>query len=447
MVSVVKSLDPTSWRYAPGCHAALSEYDTKEGRYGYLRISRITPARVRSPRCVGGVISSRCPAVLPMSLTGPVFLGAIVACTVIAFVVLVLRWPALAGHSLDRIAARAGMLLIVNILVLLTAATQLNAQFLFFADWTDLRGALSGSYAATALSRGATASHAVKKKVAGPAAAAGRLLPPLPAGGVDSRGVISYTVRGPLSGITGTVVVQLPPGYTNPASATVRYPVLEALWGYPGSARSWIDVMNLGDVAAKQAAAKHLRPVLVVSPEVEIPAGVDTECVYGSGGRPQLETWLARDVPNWVTHTFRVQTDRASWASIGVSAGAWCAAMVTMLHPAQYSAAIVLGGYFRPEFGPFYEPYPPNSPLTTRYDLISLSRRKPPPVAIWLETSHADAVSYTLSAAFLKATKPPLAVQAMVLQHAGHRVSLWGGLLPGSLIWLGANVPGFKPKP
>ena len=73
-----------------------------------------------------------------MSLTGPLFLGGVVACTVAAFVVLILVWPSLAGRSIRKIAARAGLLLTVNVLVLLTAATQLNAQFLFFADWTDL---------------------------------------------------------------------------------------------------------------------------------------------------------------------------------------------------------------------------------------------------------------------------------------------------------------------
>ena len=73
-----------------------------------------------------------------MSLTGWVFLDAVVLFTVAAFVVLILLWPSLAGRSLGKIAARAGMLLTVNVLVLLTAATQLNAQFLFFADWTDL---------------------------------------------------------------------------------------------------------------------------------------------------------------------------------------------------------------------------------------------------------------------------------------------------------------------
>jgi len=382
-----------------------------------------------------------------MSLTGPLFLGAIALCTVVAFVVLILWWPMLAGHSPGRIAARAGLLLTVNVLVLLTAATQLNAQFLFYADWTDLRGAFSGVPTVTQLSRGTAAASATKRKVTGTAAKAVQQLPPLPLGQVSPSGVITYTVKGPRSGITGTVVVQLPPGYTDPGKSSLEYPVIEAFQGYPGDSRLWIDGMNLGGVSAQQAAAKRMRPVLVVAPQVEFPAGVDTECVNGTAGTPQVETWLAQDVPDFVTHTFRVKTDRGSWAAIGLSAGGWCAAMVAMLHPAQYSAAIVMGGYFRPEFGPYYNPYPASGRLATRYDLIALTRRNPPPVAIWLETSHADPVSYSSSAAFLKATRPPLAVDATVLQHAGHRISLWQGLLPASLTWLGANVPGFKATP
>ena len=92
-----------------------------------------------------------------MSLTGPLFLGVIVLCTVVFFVVLILWWPMLAGHSPGRIAARTGILLTVNVLVLLTAATQLNAQFLFYADWTDLRGAFSAVPTVTELSRGTAA--------------------------------------------------------------------------------------------------------------------------------------------------------------------------------------------------------------------------------------------------------------------------------------------------
>lgn len=382
-----------------------------------------------------------------MSLTGPLFLGAIALVTIAAFVALVLLWPSLAGRSPGKVGARAGMLLGVNFLVLLTAATQLNVQFLFFADWTDLRGALGGAPTTTALSRGATASEASGKTVPGPAATAGGLLPPIPTARMSSSGVISYTVTGLLSGIVGTVLVQLPPGYTDPANTSVKYPVFEAFQGYPGSVQSWIGAMNLGGEVAQQAAAKQMRLALVVSPQVEVPPGVDTECVNGTAGNPQLETWLAQDIPNWVTHTFRVQTDRASWVAIGLSAGGWCAAMVAMLHPAQYAAAIVMSGYFRPEFGPFYDAFPPGSPLAARYDLVALAKRAPPPVALWLVTSHTDSVSYTSSAALLKVAKPPLAVSATVFQNAGHRVSLWQGLLPSALTWLGANVSGFKAIP
>ena len=264
---------------------------------------------------------------------------------------------------------------------------------------------------------------------------------------MSQKGVISYTVRGPLSGITATVVVQLPPYYTNPGYASAGYPVLETFPAIPDDARIWIDTMNLGGVVAREAAAKKMGPALIVSPQVEIPAGVDTECVNGSPGNPRIETWLTRDVPNWVTHTFRVKTDRTSWAAIGLSAGGWCAAMAAMLQPAQYSAAIILGGYFHPDFGPVYYPYPPNSKVPDRYDLVALTQRNPPPVALWLETSHVDTLWYHSNAAVIKAARPPLSVDATVLQHAGHRLTVWEPLLPLSLRWLGANVRGFKATP
>jgi len=75
-----------------------------------------------------------------MSLTGPMFLGTLVVLTVAAFAAVVLAWPSLGRQGVPRVAGRIGMLLGLNGLVLLTAAAQLNAQFIFFADWTDLRG-------------------------------------------------------------------------------------------------------------------------------------------------------------------------------------------------------------------------------------------------------------------------------------------------------------------
>jgi pimeloyl-ACP methyl ester carboxylesterase len=379
-----------------------------------------------------------------MSLTGPVFLGGVVALTVLAFVLLVVAWPRLTARSPLHVAGRVVALLTVNVLVLLTAATQLNSAFLFFAGWGDLQGALSGHIAQTALDRGGVPSAAVATKVRGVAATTAGQVPPLTVP-VTPGGVATFTVHGPLSGLSGTVLVQLPPGYRSAAASTQRYPVLEAFHGYPSEPLNWVKIFHVGQALQTQERAHRLRPTLVVIPQIEIPKGVDTEGVDGSAGRPQLETWLTRDVPNWVAQTFRVTANRNAWATIGYSAGGWDAAMSTLLHPAQYGAAIVLGGYFRPQFGPFYDPYPPTSPLAARYDLPRLVRTHAPPVAMWVETSHADATSYASTARFLRAARAPLAVHAAVLQNAGHRDSVWIALLPEALRWLGKNVAGFKP--
>lgn len=379
-----------------------------------------------------------------MSLTGRLFLDGIIALTVLTFVGLIVVWHPLDGRSPVRVAARVIAVLVVNVLVLLTAATQLNAKYLFFASWADIQGSLTGHLAQTRLVRGGNAAAAPAIKVRGHRATVAAVVPKLTMP-VSGTGVAQFTVRGPRSGLTGMVAVQLPTGYLSPSNSGQRYPVIEAFSGYPGGPLAWLDVLKLGEVNQHQVAAHAMRPAIVVSPQIGFPRGVDTEGVNGLPGNPQVETFLTRDIPDWIGRTFRVEADRSAWATIGYSAGGWVAAMAAMLHPAQYGASIVLGGYFRPEFGPFYEPYPVRGPQATRYDLPALVRRKPPAVAMWIETSHADDLSYASSAAFLAAAKAPLAVKAVVLQNAGHRIGVWLQLLPETLTWLGSNVAGFKP--
>jgi hypothetical protein len=159
-------------------------------------------------------------------VSGSVFLGLVLVITVRAFVALVVLWPRLAGRDVSHVAGRAGLLLGVNLLVLLTAATQLNAQFLF-ADWSDLGGAFGGTLSTTKLSRGSSARAAAAKTVKGTSGAPGNgAVPRVPRGKVGPDGVLDATVTGPLSGITAPVVVRLSPGYAAPANGSRRYPVL-----------------------------------------------------------------------------------------------------------------------------------------------------------------------------------------------------------------------------
>ena len=185
-------------------------------------------------------------------------------------------------------------------LVLLTAEIQVNDQYLFFAGWSDLKGALTGTITTTTLSRGGAAGAAARNRVSGAAAHAATVLPPLPLDRMTPNGVISFAVRSRSSGLTGVVTVELPPGYTTPGNRT-RYPVMEALQGYPGTTRQRITTMNLGGAMATAVAGHQIRPALIVEPQTEVPLGTDTECVNGRPGLPQVETFLTVDVPTWVT--------------------------------------------------------------------------------------------------------------------------------------------------
>ncbi|HET9655472.1 MAG TPA: alpha/beta hydrolase-fold protein [Kineosporiaceae bacterium] len=378
-----------------------------------------------------------------MSLTGPWFFGLLVLVTAGAFGAAVYFWPRLAGRSPLSLLARAGTLLGLNLAVLLTAAVALNNQFTFFADWTDLAGALGRTQNVTTAHRGATPADAAAAPLTG-SLPTPSTMPAQPATSGLTQRILKYTVTGPLSGITAEVMVGLPAGYADAANQNVRYPVLETFHGYPGAVSQWLGSMDLGGAIDSAVAQHKMSDVVIVSPTIEVPAGRDTECVNGNPGDPQVETWLTQDVPNWMAQTFRVRTDRSGWATIGLSAGAWCAAMATMLHPDRYSAGIVLGGYFTPSFLS-YKPFGPNSPQFRRYDLIAAAQNSPPPVALWVQTSHSDPISYPSSSKLLAAARPPLSVTSVVLAHAGHRLSLWQDLLPQVFQWLGSNIHGFAP--
>ena len=381
-----------------------------------------------------------------MALTGTPFVVLLWVLTVGAGALVVWVWPRVAAARARAVVARAGMLVGVNLLVVLAALGQLNHVYLFYADWTDLMGALGAGTPSTTAHGGTSASAAAAAAVGGSfGSGSPSALPSLPPGAGPQDRVLHYTVTGLRSHIRDEVLVQLPASYFARSQQSRRYPVLEAFHGYQGGPDQWTGPMGLGRGLDLAAAQHRLADAILVAPIWTIPAQRDTECVDGGHGTPAVETWLTYDVPRWVEQTFRVLPERSAWATIGFSAGGWCAAMATMLHPQQYAAAIVLGGYFRPDFGS-WRPFRVHSLAWARYDLVALAQsRRAPPVALWLETSHSDPLSYPSSAQFVSLAHAPLSVTATVLTHAGHRMSLWEGMLPQTLAWLAANVPGFAP--
>lgn len=370
-----------------------------------------------------------------MSLTGstlPILLGLIGA---VLLVVLVLGIPR-AEKRWAVLLLRGTNAVLLNVVVLLLAFTLLNDQYLFYASWDDLFGAPTVAVAA----QGGAVAHAAAEVHTTGGALDGR--PPVfsPAALVPGR-IQRYTYTGAASHVTGQILVYLPPHY-NPAAA-VRYPVIEVLHGFPASPITALTRVKVGDYVDSAVSRHQLaQPVLVV-PQIDNPSSRDTECINIPGG-PQVETWLAVDVPRWTAEHFRVRTDRGSWSSLGYSYGGWCSAVLGLRHSPTFVASIILLGYFRPDFEKGYQPIPAGSPYLRRYDLVSVAAHTPPPEALWILTSKQDALSYPSTSALLAEAKPPLSVTAHVLQVGGHRIQVIMPAIADSLAWLGHELPGFR---
>jgi hypothetical protein len=153
-------------------------------------------------------------------------------------------------------------------------------------------------------------------------------------------------------------------------------------------------------MVAGLAASGRIKETILVMPNFS-PHQVDTECVNGGSRGPAMEDWLTKDVPTWVRHNLRVQQDRQSWATMGLSTGGFCS---------------------------------------------SMAATSPPPVALWSETSKTDSLSYWGNKRLIATATAPMTVTADVLQDAGHRLSVWVGVMPTALQWLGRTVSGFRPS-
>ena len=170
------------------------------------------------------------------------------------------------------------------------------------------------------------------------------------------------------------------------------------------------------------------------------PSGIDTECTNTPG--LNMETWLTSALPQWVMTHLRARPDRRSWATMGFSAGGFCAEMSAILHPNRYGAAMLFGTYNWPHYSN-WRPFG-RLPWPRRYDLISMIRRHAPAIDVWVEISGADHFSDPPTQALVHATHAPMSTTSVLLQGAGHRFSVWRQELPTAITWLAHTEPSFN---
>lgn len=364
-------------------------------------------------------------------------------------------WPRLANRGAASVIGRVLTQVVASTLVVLAVAGMLNQQNGWYGTWTDLGNDFLGQQPAIAAVntqgqlqaqkqydvRGAQHADRLEQRKYGVQRAdfqqALRLSKkPTPTGQYVSVRVPGLgRAAGPQA---GRVLVWLPPSYVTGSQQTT-YPVIEAFAGIPGSPRDYQKRMGLQNIIAEVHRTSGLVQPIVIIPDYT-PGGLDTECVDAPG--VAMETWVTKTIPDWVRRHLRVRPDKASWATMGFSAGAFCAEVSAVLHPTQYGAVMIFGGYNHPEWGRWL-PFGKSTAWPERYNLLEVLRLQPPPIDVWIEQSEADVYSKSESASFIHAVHAPTSVTTVQLQGAGHRFGVWQGVMPNALQWLASAEPGF----
>ena len=166
----------------------------------------------------------------------------------------------------------------------------------------------------------------------------------------DHGTVEKVTIDGPVSGVGGRdAYVYLPPEYFDPARAAQHFPVLYLLHGSPGVAVDWLRA-GWADRAMDDLLAKHrVAPFIIVMPDVNGGYRRDTECEDILPNGPNVQTYLVRDVVDYVDANYRTVPQRTGRAMGGLSTGGYCAVNLTLRHQDVFSGAISHSGYDRPD--------------------------------------------------------------------------------------------------
>ena len=140
--------------------------------------------------------------------------------------------------------------------------------------------------------------------------------------------------------------------YLPPAYLTARRPLLPVLMmvsGEPGSPRDWLDGGLLAQQMDRWAAAHHGLAPIVVMPDSLGGLTDNPLCMDSRLGR--VDTYLARDVPDWILSSLRVDPVTAHWAVGGLSAGGTCALQLAVAHPRLFPTFLDESGQREPTLG------------------------------------------------------------------------------------------------
>ncbi len=185
--------------------------------------------------------------------------------------------------------------------------------------------------------------------------------------------------------------IYFPPAYFRPRHPLL--PVVVMLEGTPSTPDAWPRAGNAVATADGYAAAHGgVAPVLAFVDENGSFTG-DSECVDGPSGA--AETFLAVDVPRYLSALTGTAPDPHHWAIAGFSEGGTCALDLALRHPEVYGAFVDLAGDQAPSLGgpqqTLQQLYGGSGAAMAGHDPATLLRqRKTLPSAAWFGAGIGD---------------------------------------------------------
>lgn len=256
---------------------------------------------------------------------------------------------------------------------------------------------------------------------------------------------VRLSIAGRRSHIERTVYVFLPPQYFQAAYRNHRFPAVELISGYPGEPQDWINVVGIIQAYETLLRDHGVQPVALVMPDPNGSPQISLQCLNVVRG-PQDATYLARDVPNYLSRTLRLQPSGRAWGIAGYSEGGYCAANLALRYPGRYGYAGVLSGYFAPSNDRLGQPSrmidPFRGNIALRRENTPLDRVTALPLAIkipkfWLGAGSYDHRDVDAARAFQRQilTRQPNVV--LDIERGGsHTMTTWRALVPPLLEWM-----------
>ncbi|WP_427167266.1 alpha/beta hydrolase [Streptomyces sp. C1-1] len=387
-----------------------------------------------------------------MGLTSRTTVYAMVALAGLSVVLLVWLWPRLARPGLWQVLGRLCAIGVTQVTIVAAFACGVNSSYQFFGSWGELFGNVDtapvgvtqaadqngdGSVNGISSVHGSLVQPAGNEQLGrvsglpkGPAAAVGR--------------VESVKIIGKRTGVVDPAFVYLPPQYFQKAYHRMRFPVIVALSGYPGSIFNLAQHLRVSQTAGELQGKGQMQPTIMVMIRPTIAPPRDTECVDVPGG-PQAETFLAKDLPEAVRSVYRAGHDATAWGVMGYSSGASCALQLAMRNPHVYTMAAALSPDYKvkddPTTGNLFGGGPGRQARVDGHDLMwRLAHLPAPQVSVLVANSKHGEKGYTETQAFIRAVKAPMRVASILPESGSHNFPTWVREMPAALKWMNAQL-------